>query len=130
VLTRWSSCTNYLPVTFRATLTAFGDRQVEIIRWLVPTLAAFLGKRGFVIVWYGLLTGTLAQNFRHSFFSSKSSSWSPDQNPKLYSNINSRYSNLKVIPRIIRICEKKFVVMLGLNNRLFLVDLWSICTHT
>jgi hypothetical protein len=44
------------------------------------------------------------------FFSSKASSWSPDQNPKLFSNINSkspRYSNSKVIPRIIRIRGKK-----------------------
>jgi hypothetical protein len=45
------------------------------------------------------------------FFSSKASFWSPDQDPKLFSNINSnspRYSTSKVNPRIIRIRGKTF----------------------
>ncbi len=53
----------------------------------------------------------LHEIFDIRFFSSKASFWSPDQDPKLFSNINSnspRYSNLKVIPRIIRIRGRKF----------------------
>ncbi len=53
----------------------------------------------------------LHEIFDIHFFSSKASFWSPDQDPKLFSNINSnspRYSNLKVILRIIRIRGKTF----------------------
>ncbi len=52
----------------------------------------------------------LHEIFDIRFFSSKASSWSPDQDPKLFSNTNSkspRYSNSKVIPRIIRIRGNK-----------------------
>ncbi len=55
------------------------------------------------------------------FFSSKASSWSPDQDPKLFLNINSkspRYLNSKVIPRMIRIRGKKLFcrATVGPNN--------------
>jgi hypothetical protein len=52
----------------------------------------------------------LHEIFDIRFFSSKASSWAPDQAPELFSNINSnspRYPNLKVIPGIIRIRGKK-----------------------
>jgi hypothetical protein len=56
------------------------------------------------------LKAHLHEIFNIRFFSSKASSWVPDQAPKLFLNINlnsPRYSNLKVIPRIIRIRRKK-----------------------
>jgi hypothetical protein len=56
------------------------------------------------------LKGTLARDFRPSFFSIKSKLLAHDQAPKLILNINlnsPRYSNLKAIPRIIRIRGKK-----------------------
>jgi hypothetical protein len=81
-----------------------------------------------------LLNGTLVWDFRHSYFFIKSKFLVPWFQPRLFSNINlnlPRYSILKIIARIIRIPGKKFFCQArAKHNRLFLVGLWSNCTHT
>jgi hypothetical protein len=51
----WHSCSTTFPIASRATLTVFGDWQVKIRSWLVPTLEAFQRKRGLVSIQCGLL---------------------------------------------------------------------------
>ncbi len=71
----------------------------------------------------------LHEIFDISFFSSKASSWAPDQAPKLFSNINSN-SPRRSFRVLSEYAEKNYFVMLGLNNQSFLIALRFTCTHT
>jgi hypothetical protein len=76
----------------------------------------------------------LHEIFNICFFSiSKASSWSRDSYPRLFWKINlnsPRYSNLKLILRIIGRCGKTFFCQARPKNQLFLVGHWSSRTHT
>jgi hypothetical protein len=102
---------------------------VKLPRTEPGTLSLTVGKEKFKVLdrgagWGGgWIKGTLARDFGLPFFIIKRMLLAPDFYPSILLNINSnspRYSNSKVIPRIIRIREQKFFVMLEQYQKLFL----------
>jgi hypothetical protein len=112
--------------------SVFTNRESWLPSVLITGKSKLLGAVITRFGHHGDLKGTLARDFRHSFFSSKASFWSPDQDPKLFSNINSnspRYSNSNSAYNQ-NTRKEFFFFMLWPNNRLVLTGFRSSCTHT